>query len=141
MSQVPLQVWRVGRNANSQHEYVLVLRDDLGRLLPMMIGPCEAVAIWSGLQAQGEERGPRRPITHDLLTALIDHLGGRLTKVVIDDLWNGVYYAKLHLAVDGKTVTVDARPSDGVAVSLRAGVPLYGTDAVLAAAAQPEEPS
>ena len=136
---MPLQVWRVGRNANSLHQYVLVLRDELGRLLPMMIGPCEAVAIWSGLQAQSDERGARHPITHDLLAALIEHLGGHLTKVVIDDLWNGVYYAKLHLAVDGETMTVDARPSDGVAVSLCTGVPLYGTDAVLAAAAQPEE--
>ena len=134
MSEVRVRVWRVGRNSDSQ--YLLLLRDDLAHLLPMVIGPCEAASIWSVLRT---DSGSRRPMTHDLLCALITRLGGRLVKVVIDDLWNSVYYAKLHIAVDGEALTVDARPSDGVAVALRMDAPLFATSSVLAAASGPEE--
>ncbi|UCC69615.1 MAG: bifunctional nuclease family protein [Armatimonadota bacterium] len=134
MEEVPVKVWRVGRNSDSQ--YLLVLQGDSEQALPMVIGPCEAMAIWSVLQEEGE--APRRPMTHDLLRDLIARLGGRVVKVVIDDLWNGVYYAKLHIAVDGEVVTVDARPSDAVAVALRTDAPLFATDSVLAAASEPE---
>ncbi len=61
-------------------------------------------------------------------------LGGRLVKVVTDDLWNKVYFAKLHIALNGEVVTVDARPSDAVAIALRMEAPLYATEAVMAAA-------
>ncbi len=131
---MPVRVWRVGRNSDSQ--YLLVLQGESAQALPMVIGPCEAMAIWSMLQER--EEPARRPMTHDLLRDLIKRLGGRVVKVVIDDLWNGVYYAKLHLAVDGEVVTVDARPSDAVAVALRTEAPLFATESVLAAATEPE---
>ena len=133
MAEVPVRVWRVGRNSESQ--YLLVLRDEEGNDLAMTIGPCEAFAIWAALKPEALEELPRRPGTHDLLCALMSRLGGRLTKVVIDDLWNEVYFAKLHLAVDGETITVDTRPSDAVALALRVGAPLYAVDAVMDAAA------
>ncbi len=135
MEEVPLRVWRVGRNSDSQ--YVLLLQGGSEEPLPMVIGPCEAMAIWSVLQES--EESARRPTTHDLLRDLIERLGGQVVKVVIDDLWNGVYYAKLHIAVDGETVSVDARPSDAVAVALRTDAPLFAMEAVLAAAGEPEE--
>ncbi len=134
MDEVPVKVWRVGRNSESQ--YLLVLRGESDEALPMVIGPCEAMSIWSVLQEK--EEASRRPMTHDLLRELIERLGGRVVKVVIDDLWNGVYYAKLHIASDGEVVTVDARPSDAVAVALRTEAPLFATDSVLAAAQEPE---
>ena len=134
MDEVPVKVWRVGRNSESQ--YLLVLRGESDEALPMVIGPCEARSIWSVLQEK--EEASRRPMTHDLLRDLIERLGGRVVKVVIDDLWNGVYYAKLHIASDGEVVTVDARPSDAVAVALRTEAPLFATDSVLAAAQEPE---
>jgi bifunctional DNase/RNase len=137
MSEVPVRVWRVGRNSDSQ--YLLILCDDGDTLLPMTIGPCEAVAIWSVLRPGRVQAAGRRPATHDLLCALIERLGGRLTKVVIDDLWNQVYYAKLHLAVDGEVLTIDARPSDSIALALRAGAPLFASDSVLEAAREGEE--
>ena len=139
MSEVPIRVWRVGRSSESL--YVLLLRDDKGALLPMTIGPCEAVAIWSALQTEARETTPRRPETHDLLCTLIERLGGRLVKVVVDDLWNRVYFAKLHLEVDGTPVTVDTRPSDAVAIALRLGAPLFASSAVLEAASEAEDPS
>ncbi len=134
MAEVPVKVWRLGRNSDSQ--YLLILRGEEERPLPMVIGPCEAMAIWS-VVGRGESK-ERRPMTHDLLRDLVEQLGGRIVKVVIDDLWNGVYYAKLHIAVDGEVVTVDARPSDAVALGLRAEAPLFATDSVLVAASAPE---
>lgn len=136
MAEVPLTVWRLGRNSDAL--YVLVLRAEARDPLPMIIGPCEAMAIW-GMLGREKRRRRRRAVTHDLLRDLIETLGGRVVKVVIDDLWNGVYYAKLHIALDGETVAVDARPSDAVAVALRAEAPLYATESVLTAAAEPEE--
>jgi bifunctional DNase/RNase len=137
MSDVPVRVWRVGRHSDSQ--YLLVLRDEARHLLPMVIGPCEAMAIWSVLRSGGVR--PRRPMSHDLLQHFIERLGGRLVKVVIDDLWNGVYYAKLHISVDGEVVTVDARPSDAVAVALRMEAPLFAAESVMTATDEPEPPA
>src|SRR5574340_299261 len=137
MGDIPVRVWRVGRNSEST--YLLVLRDDAGSALPMTIGPCEAIAIWSALSHTEEQEIFEGPGTHDLLCARIETMGCRLTKVVIDDLWNEVYYAKLHLALDGQTMTVDARPSDSVALALRAQAPLYVSSTVMEAAGQAEE--
>jgi len=138
VNEVPVRVWRVGRSSESR--YLLVLRDDSGAVLPMAIGPCEAVAIWAALRRQAEEEAePPAPGTHDLLCALIERLGGRLTKVVIDDLWNQKYYAKLHVARNGEVLTIDARPSDSVAMGLRANVPLFAAPSVLEAANADED--
>jgi hypothetical protein len=79
---------------------------------------------------------PWRPRTHDLICSLIEKMGARITKVVIDDLWNEVFFAKLHLRLDGRTIAVDARPSDAIALALRAGSPLFCEGSVLAAAGE-----
>jgi hypothetical protein len=138
MPDVRVQVWGVGRNSDSQ--YLLVLRDESQRILPMVIGPCEALSIWSALRADESQQVLGRPMTHDLLQTLIERLGGRLVKVVIDDLWNKVFYAKLHIALNGEVVTVDSRPSDAVAIALRMGAPLFASISVMDAANQPDEP-
>lgn len=130
MAEVRVRAWRVGQSSDSQ--YLLVLRDDAQNVLPMVIGPCEAMAIWSVMHRdQVEVPGP---MTHDLLRDMIERLGGRLVKVLIDDLWNGVYYARLHLAVNGEVVTVDSRPSDAVAIALRMDAPLFASDSIMTAA-------
>jgi hypothetical protein len=134
MKDVRLRVWRI--EAQSATNYLLWLLDDDQHPLPMSIGPCEAMAIEGALRANGG--ASRTAATHDLIRSLISHLGGKLAKVVIDDLWNGVYYAKLHLAVNGETLTVDSRPSDAIAIALRGEVPLYATDLVMAAANETE---
>jgi bifunctional DNase/RNase len=137
MAEIRVRVWRV--EPQSQSQFLLILLDDSGQLLPMTIGLCEAMAIESVVRSSSTI--PRFGMTHDLLGALVTRLGGRLVKVVIDDLWNKVYYAKLHIAVDGEVVTVDARPSDAVAIALRMEAPLYATESVMAAAGEPEPPS
>ena len=137
MGDIPVRVWRVGRSSEST--YLLVLRDGTGNALPMTIGPCEAIAIWSAVRHDEGQEIFEGPGTHDLLCALLGKLGCRLTKVVIDDLWNEVYYAKLHVALDGQTMTIDARPSDSVAMALRAEAPLFVASSVMEAAGLGEE--
>jgi hypothetical protein len=133
MSEVPVEVWRLSRTSDSK--YLLILRDHSRQTLPMVIGPCEAMAIWRAIHPH---RSPKSAMIHDLLRELVERLGGRLVRVVIDDLWNGIYYAKLHIAADGAAVTVDDRPSDAVAVALRMNAPLFASEQVLLAAEDPE---
>ena len=138
MSEVRVRVWRVEPHSPSQYLYLLVLLDEDQHLLPMTIGLCEAMAIQGLLRS---DRGiPRPTTTHDLMGELITGLGGRVIKVVIDDLWNKVYFAKLHVALNGEVVTIDSRPSDAVAIALRMEAPLFATETVMAAANEPEEP-
>ena len=136
--EVPVRVWRVGRDEESR--YLLILRDEVGTPLMMTIGPCEAVSIWSALRRESPSAQKLEPTAHDLLCDLLASLGGRLTKVVVDDFWNDVYFAKLHLTVDSTLLTVDSRPSDAVAIALRVGAPLFVTDNVLDTAKHPETP-
>lgn len=111
-----------------QNSPVLLLRESDGdRYLPIWIGQPEANAIV--LEQQGVE--PERPLTHDLIKNLIDALGHTLKEVRIVDLQNGTFYADL--VFDGD-LRVSARPSDSVAIALRAGVPIYAEEPVLAEA-------
>src|ERR1035438_9501434 len=93
-----------------QFEFVLLV-DKRGRRLPIWIGKCEAIAIQLKLQGLGVAR----PMTHDLLCNSVERLGGRGTRLLIDDIWQKVFYAKLCLEVEGSAeeVQVDCRPSDG----------------------------
>lgn len=134
MSELSLKVLRV--EPESASRYLLIMVDEERRVLPMTIGPCEAMSIQMMLRSQYV--GPRLTMTHDLLQEMIAHLGGRLVKVVIDDLWNKTYFAKIHIAVNGETLAVDSRPSDAVAVALRTETPLYTTEKVMHASTQPE---
>ncbi|MFD4293331.1 bifunctional nuclease family protein [Rhodococcus sp. NPDC058505] len=111
-----------------QNSPVLLLREASGdRYLPIWIGQTEATAIV--LEQQGVE--PARPLTHDLITTLIGALGHRLLEVRIVDLQEGTFYADL---VFDQNITVSARPSDSVAIALRAGVPIHAEESVLAEA-------
>jgi bifunctional DNase/RNase len=71
-----------------------------------------------------------RPLTHDLLKAVIEQLGGKLTQVVINELADETFYAKLIVDANGRHVEVDARPSDAIAIAIRAKVPIYVEDSV-----------
>ncbi|MBP1158997.1 bifunctional DNase/RNase [Rhodococcus sp. PvR099] len=106
----------------------MLLREaDGDRYLPIWIGQTEATAI--ALEQQGVE--PARPLTHDLIITLITALGNALREVRIVDLQEGTFYADLVFADD---LRISARPSDSVAIALRAGVPIYADEAVLAEA-------
>ncbi len=124
----------------SQHRLV-VLRDTTAeRYLTIFIGPCEADAITLHLQAlQGGSR-VARPMTHDLLKSMMETLGGHLKQIVINDLREEVYFAELVVEVDGTELRIDSRPSDAIALAVRAEVPILVADSVMdRAATTPEE--
>ncbi len=120
----------------SQHR-IVVLKDSVGdRYLPIWIGPCEADAITIELQ----DMPPQRPLTHDLLKSVIRELGGKVVQIVISDLRNDVYYARIVVDVSGKQMEVDSRPSDAIALAVRAKVPIFVSEAVMdKAAIEPDE--
>ena len=101
------------------------------RYLPIWIGPAEADAIAVKLQSVNVPR----PLTHDLLRSVIDALGATINSIIVSDLKNDTFYAKIILNVDGKQLEVDSRPSDALALAVRAEVPIYAEEAVLDKAA------
>jgi uncharacterized protein len=108
---------------------VLLLVPPEEMCLPIWIGPAEAAAI--ALALRGEKY--QRPLTHDLTCTIIDGLGGRVDKVVITDQREGTYFGKLYLQRDQELVGIDARPSDCIALALRADAPIYLAEKVLEA--------
>lgn len=97
------------------------------RTFPIVIGLPEAFAIERRLK--GIEIP--RPQTHDLLASVIDHLDGRLREIVINDLSEGTFFAKLVIDQNGQTIEVDARPSDAIALGVAEDVPIYVAEHVL----------
>jgi uncharacterized protein len=120
----------------SQHRIVILKDNNSDRYLPIWIGPCEADAITIELQ----EMPPQRPLTHDLLKSMIRELGGRVIQILINDLRNDVYYARIVIDLGGRQIEVDSRPSDAIALAVRAKAPIFVDDTVMERAAiQPEE--
>jgi len=113
----------------------VLLRDDQGRQVLIWIGRYEAYAISLAL----EGTTPDRPMTHDLMKSLIDRLGGSMERVVIDDLWHETYYAKISVAKGDSVLDIDARPSDAIALALRARAPVFVAEFVLQQAAVSED--
>ena len=101
---------------------IIILRDDANeRVLPIWIGPVEANAI----ALQVEIVATPRPMTHDLLRQVMSELGGTLTRVIIHDLQDSTFFAYLEVMRDDERMLIDARPSDALALSLRAKVPVF----------------
>jgi uncharacterized protein len=104
-----------------------VLLSDGDRKLPIRIGPFEAHAISIALENGRSDR----PMTHDLIRTVIERLDGDVDRVVIDDLWNTIYYAKVFLIKGNEEIPIDARPSDAIAVGVRFDVPIYVSEGIL----------
>ena len=115
MSRVRVSGVRVEMPANVPVMF-LTETEGAGRTLPIYIGDSEAAAIVSAI----EGRTPGRPLTHDLFRDTLVALGAKLTKVAIVALRDQTYYAELHLLVNGNTTVVSSRPSDAVALAVRA---------------------
>ena len=107
---------------------VVVLKEvDGERLVPIWIGPAEAHAITLAL----ERVKPERPLTHDLLKAVLDGLGAEVLKIVINELKNNTFFARIVIRCDSQLLSVDARPSDSIALALRTGSPIYVAEDVI----------
>ncbi len=110
------------------YQRVVILREkDTDRYLPIWIGPAEADAIAVRLQ----DVAVARPLTHDLIRNLIEQLGGKVAYIVVSDLSNDTFFARIILDVNGETVEIDSRPSDAIALAVRVDAPIYAEDSVL----------
>jgi bifunctional DNase/RNase len=114
---------------------VIMLSDDTGRTVRMVIGAFE----WLSIQMAKENDYPDRPFTHDLIRSIIDRLGYAIERIVIDDLWRNVYYAKMFLRKGDEVLEFDSRPSDAIAMATRYSAPIYMAESVLEASQAAEE--
>jgi bifunctional DNase/RNase len=122
----------------SQHRIVLLREMDSERQLPIWIGPCEADAITIELQ----DVKVARPLTQDLLKNVISELGGTVSHVLIKELNDSVFHARLYISVTGEREPreIDCRPSDAIALAVRAKVPIFIAEEVMDVAGVEPEP-
>jgi bifunctional DNase/RNase len=116
----------------SQNRVVVLKETDSERYLPIWIGPFEADAITIGLQGVDIPR----PLTHDLLKDVIDKLGGDISHIFVNDLHDDTFFARIVMDVDGRHAEIDARPSDAIALAVRARVPIFIAESVMERAGQ-----
>jgi bifunctional DNase/RNase len=111
---------------------IVILREKEGkskRFLPIWIGIFEALAIVTEM----EQHVAQRPMTHDLLKSVIDSLGAEVVSIIVSDLKDDTFYAEINLRLgDGKVIKIDSRPSDAMALGLRAKAPIYVAEKVMA---------
>ena len=118
-------------------QQIIVLKESQGeRVFPIVIGFFEAAAIDRRIKGHVLPR----PMTHDLLGAVIEAMGGRLTKIVINDLKEHTFFANLVIERNGDQVFIDARPSDAIALAVAGNTPIFVEDHVLNEVAGPSAP-
>ncbi len=115
----------------AQHRVVILKDISSERYLPIWIGPCEADAITAELKNMTASR----PMTHDLLKSVINEMGAEVEYIVVNNLQDDIFFAQVVLGINGKQITIDARPSDAIALAVRARVPIYVEDEVMDKAA------
>ncbi len=129
---VEVELSKIIINETSEQQ-VIVLKERNGtRSFPIVIGIVEIFAIDRRLKGIK----PPRPMTHDLLESVITNLGAEMQKIVIDDLSNHTFYAKIYLSLNGKVVEIDSRPSDAIALGVALEAPIYVAEDVLDQTAQ-----
>jgi len=124
---VLMDLTRILRHDNHEQQYVLLQERSGPRSFPIVIGRFEADAIYRRVN----DIKPPRPMTHDLLASVIEQLQARLEWIVVNKLEQSTFFARLILTQNGKTVDVDARPSDAIALAVRFEVPIYVEEQVL----------
>lgn len=132
MQKIQCEILGLSSSPSTGGAYAILLKEVNGsRRLPIIIGAFEAQAI--ALEIEGIK--PPRPLTHDLLKQITDNLGATIVEVVIDELRENTFYAKIILEVSALTNEVDARPSDAIALAVRAQAPIYVSETVMEVAA------
>ncbi len=128
MEKIEVEILGLSSTSSGGGAYALLLKEVFGvRRLPIIIGTFEAQSI--ALELEGIK--PPRPLTHDLLKSMIDNLGGVVKEVLINDLRENTFYGKIIIEVSGFTNEVDSRPSDAIALAVRAKVPIYVAEHVM----------
>ena len=134
--EVRMDLARIVINDESEQQIIILQERDGPRQFPIVIGLPEAIAIDRRVKGIVTPR----PMTHDLLANVIADLDGELEKIVVHDLRDHTFYAKLVIRRDGKLVEVDARPSDAIALGVAYDTPLYAEESVLQQVCNPSEP-
>lgn len=132
MQKIQCEILGLSSSPATGGAYAILLKDtESKRRLPIIIGAFEAQAI--ALEIEGIK--PPRPLTHDLLKSFIDNLGATVIEVIVDELRENTFYAKILIDVSGLTNEIDARPSDAIALAVRAQAPIYVSETVMQSAA------
>jgi len=106
---------------------VLLKTAEGNKFLPIWIGHPEAAAILMKLQSQA----PPRPMTHDLLSDVLEQLGAQIVRITVTELRENTFYAQITLQQDGGEIEIDSRPSDAIALAIRAEAPIFAADRVI----------
>jgi len=128
MNKVQVEILGLSSSPSAGGAYALLLRETYGkRRLPIIIGQFEAQAI--ALELEGIS--PPRPLTHDLLKTLVDNLGATVTEILIDELRDNTFYSKINIDVSSLENSIDARPSDAIALAVRTSAPIFVSESVM----------
>lgn len=128
MNKIELDIVALSHSVTQSHNYAIVLGElDGKRRLPIVIGGFEAQAIAVAM----EKMKPNRPLTHDLFKNTLDSFDISLKEIVINNLIDGIFYAKLVCSKDGEIYEIDSRTSDAIAMAVRFGCPIYTFDFIL----------
>ena len=125
--EIRMDLFKIIISETSDQQIIMLKEHDGQRVFPIVIGISEAFAIdrrLKGIHAP-------RPLTHDLLASVIEHLNGQLEKIVIHDLRDRTFYAKLIVRQNSRLIEVDSRPSDAIALGIATEVPIYVEEHVL----------
>lgn len=126
-----MSIYGINLDLFSSSPIVILKVDDENRYLPIWIGQQEARSILMKIQNQSFSR----PLTHDLAVNLVTELGGTMESVTVTGLKDSTFFAKITLAINGRSVEVDSRPSDALAMAVRSGAEIFASDIVIEEAA------
>jgi uncharacterized protein len=124
---VQMELRRIIINEIDEHQVIILKEVEGERSFPIVIGIYEATSIDRRVKGMPSQR----PLTHDLITSVVDQMGGEIQDIVINELQEHTYFAKLRIRQEGELIEVDCRPSDAVALAVTARVPIYVNEEVL----------
>ena len=122
-----MHIYGVSFDLVGKQPIVLLKTADGNKFLPIWIGHPEAAAILMKLQSQA----PPRPMTHDLVADMLEQLGAQVIRITVTELRENTFYAQITVQLDGTEIEVDSRPSDAIALAIRAEAPIFAADRVI----------
>jgi bifunctional DNase/RNase len=122
-----MEIYGVSFDMVGKQPIVLLKTAEGNKFLPIWIGHPEAAAILMKLQGASTPR----PMTHDLVTDMLGHLDARVVRIAVTELRDNTFYALITVAVDGSEIEIDSRPSDAIALAVRADAPIFAADSVI----------
>ena len=122
-----MELRRIIINEIDEHQVIILKEVEGDRSFPIVIGIYEATSIDRRVKGMPSPR----PLTHDLIASVVDQMGGEIQDIIISELQEHTYFAKLRIRQEGELIEVDCRPSDAVAVAVTARVPIYVNEEVI----------